>query len=100
MSLGFGAGLACGIGVGIAVGIAAGRKKVREEFERNLMDFSERHHVGIQSREGQPISYNDFVEEVLRQEERGNRRALLAVGVIAGVAVLLSIVWLILALQE
>jgi hypothetical protein len=67
--LGFGVGFPVGVGAGIGVGIAAGRSSARSqaraEIEERLRRFLGQHVVSIQTREGQPISPEEFVQVVM-----------------------------------
>jgi len=61
---GFAIGLSCGIGSGIACGIASGKKLASDEFQKKVREYFEQNDIIIQSKKGELISIESFINEV------------------------------------
>ncbi len=93
----FGTGIAVGFVVGIGAGMASGRRNARDVFEKNLRNFSQRHRIMIQTKEGQSVSFEEFLNDVLGIERKRNKTFAIIIGV--GIAALLlgMLLWFLVA---
>lgn len=81
-----GSGIAVGIGAGIAIGMGAGQKAAVDAIRA----YAQAHQIRIE-RAGTTLAIEDFLNEAVKSEPSGRKKALLIALLVLGVAMFLGI---------